>query len=188
MEAERQRASADGQRDLAERAQLVATARTREAESERQKALEHYQEVRALASSILFDLYDGVRDLAGSDTARRLIVAKVQHQLELLNTDSGQDIGLQRDLAASYERMGELRVDARQPDKNDAGAAVESYRHSVELRKQIVSRPAALPRDRRDLALSLAKLGDGQFFASDATQALASYRDARTMAESVRRT
>jgi tetratricopeptide (TPR) repeat protein/tRNA A-37 threonylcarbamoyl transferase component Bud32 len=179
-EAEQQRAAANRQRDAAERAQAVAA-------EQRQKALEHYQEVRALASSILFDLYDGVRDLAGSDTARRLIVAKVQHQLELLNTDSGQDIGLQRDLAASYERMGELRVDARQPDKNDAGAAVESYRHAVELRRQIVSRAAALPRDRRDLALSLAKLGDGEFLASEATQALASYQDARTMAESARR-
>jgi tRNA A-37 threonylcarbamoyl transferase component Bud32 len=162
-EAEQQRAAANRQRDAAERAQAVAA-------EQRQKALEHYQEVRALASSLLFDLYDGVRDLAGSDTARRLIVAKVQHQLELLNTDSGQDIGLQRDLAASYERMGELRVDARQSDKNDAGAAVESYRHAVALRKQLVSRGDALPRDRRDLALSLAKLGDGEFLASDATR------------------
>src|ERR1039457_6909336 len=134
MEAERQRASADGQRDLAERAQLVATARTREAESERQKALERYREVRALASSMLFDVYDGVRDLAGSATARRLIVAKAQQQLELLNTDSGQDIVLQRDLAASYERMGELRVDPRQPGKNDASVAVEAYQRAVTLR------------------------------------------------------
>jgi len=114
---------AEAARRFADSQQQVAEARTREAEEQRQQAQARYREVRALASSLLFDMYDGVRDLAGSATARRLMVAKAQHQLELLNRDGGQDIGLQRDLAASYERLGELRVDARKPDKTDAAAA-----------------------------------------------------------------
>ena len=93
----------------------VAEARTREAEFEREKDRRRYRDVRALASSLLFDLYDGVRDLAGSAMARRLIVSKVQRQLEVLNADGGNDIGLQRDLAACYERMGELQVDPGRP-------------------------------------------------------------------------
>jgi tetratricopeptide (TPR) repeat protein/tRNA A-37 threonylcarbamoyl transferase component Bud32 len=189
-QAERERAAAEGQRRLAEQAQLFATgqrmlaeARTKEAESERQRAQERYREVRTLASSLLFDLYDGVRDLAGSATARRLIVAKAQHQLELLNADAGEDIGLQRDLAASYERMGELRVDPHRPDKNDAAAAVEAYRHAVSLRRRIAGSAGALPRDQSDLALSLAKLGDGEFLAGDTRQALADYQNAHSMAQ-----
>ena len=142
-QAERERAEADAQRHLAEAGrrfadsqQHVAEARTREAESQRQRAQERYREVRALASSLLFDVYDGVRDLAGSATARRLMVAKAQHQLELLNADAGQDIGLQRDLAASYERLGELRVDPRKPDKTDAASSVQAYTAGVSLRQQ----------------------------------------------------
>jgi serine/threonine protein kinase/tetratricopeptide (TPR) repeat protein len=193
-QAERARAAADSQRHLAEEArrfadsqEQIAEARTREAENERQRAQERYREVRALASSLLFDVYDGVRDLAGSATARRLMVAKALHQLELLNTDAGQDIGLQRDLAASYERLGELRVDPRKPDKTDAASAVEAYTEGVKFRQRIASRPDAQPRDRRDLALGLAKLGDGRFFAGDVQQSLASYQSARSIAESLPR-
>lgn len=181
----RERIAADHQRLLAEAAQRTATeqrslaeARTKEAESERQKEQARYREVRALAASLLFDLHDGIRDLAGSTTARRLIVGKAQRQLEVLSADSGNDIDLQRDLAASYERMGELRVDRRQPNKNDAGAALEAYKHAVELRRKIANRRTAPARDQRDLALSLAKLGDGQFMASQVKEARESYDDA----------
>jgi tetratricopeptide (TPR) repeat protein/tRNA A-37 threonylcarbamoyl transferase component Bud32 len=193
-QAERERAEADTQRHRAEEArrfadaqQQVAEERTREAEDQRQQAQARYREVRALASSLLFDVYDGVRDLAGSATARRLMVAKAQHQLELLSRDGGQDIGLQRDLAASYERLGELRVDSRKPDKIGAAAAVQAYSQGVILRQKIAGRADAQPRDRSDLALSLAKLGDGQFFAGDPERSLASYRSALRVAEALPR-
>ncbi|HEX5228993.1 MAG TPA: protein kinase, partial [Bryobacteraceae bacterium] len=89
IEAEQQRELADRQRSLAENAQHSATeqralaeARSKEAESERRKEQDRYRDVRSLASSMLFDLHDGIRDLAGSTTARRLVVAKAQRQLE----------------------------------------------------------------------------------------------------------
>lgn len=194
VEAENQRELAERQRIIAEKAQRSATderavseARTREAESERRKEQERYRDVRSLASSLLFDLHDGIRDLAGSTTARRLIVAKAQRQLEMLSADSESDIGLQRDLAASYERLGELQVDPHRPDKNDAAAALKAYEHAVTLRRRVVESSGKLPRDQRDLALSLAKLGDGQFFASDIKHALESYQNAWTLADALAR-
>ena len=191
IQAERERASADRQRHLAEQAEHLATdqraladLRAKEAESERRKEQERYRELRTLSSSVLFDLYDGVRDLAGSTTARKLIVSKVQHQLELLNAAGTSDIGLQRDLAASYERMGELGVDPRHPDKKDAGAAVDAYQRAVELR-QTIARSAGVPADRRDLALSLTRLADGEFISGDAKQAVALYQKAREQAHAL---
>ena len=163
----------------------VAEVRTQEAETERQKEEQRYREVRSLASSLLFDLYDGVRDLAGSATARRVIVAKAQHQLEMLTADRGRDIGLKRDLAASYERMGELQMVSREPNKADAATALDSYRKAVDLRLKISREPGAQPSDLRDLALSLAKLGDGTFWAGDAKGAIAPYERAWSMAEAL---
>ena len=152
---------------MAENAQRVASEQRSLAES-------RYRDVRALASSLLFDLYDGVRDLAGSATARRLIVAKVQHQLELLKADASHDVGLERDLAASYERMGELRVDP----------AIQAYREAVRLRREIAARNDATADDRRDLALSIAKLADGEFFTGNTKQSVVDYRTAQSMARS----
>jgi hypothetical protein len=172
--AEQESAEADRQRLRAEQAQQIATTqrtlaeqRTHEADAERQKERQRYRDVRSLASSLLFDLHDGIRDLAGSATARRLIVSKAQRQLEILSADSENDLDLQRDLAAAYERMGELRVNPRQPNKNDGAAALADYRHAVDLRRKIASLPSAQARDRRDLALSLSKMGDGHFWAGD---------------------
>jgi tetratricopeptide (TPR) repeat protein len=162
----------------------VADARTKEAEIEKTREQMRYREVRSLASSLLFDLYDGVRDLAGSSTAKRLIVAKVQHQLELLSAEAGDAIGLQRDLAACYERMGELRMDPGS-GKAGANAAVESYQKAVDLRRRIAARSDSGLADQRDLARALSKLGDGQFLASANKAALASHESAWVLAQSL---
>ena len=154
--AEEARARADEQKSIAEQNQNTANqqrhlaeARTQEAESERSKEQERTREVQALAASLLFDLYDGVRDLAGSSTARRLIVTKAQRQLEILSASSAKDPELQRDLAAAYERMGELRVDPAQPAKTNAAAALDAYQRAVALRRKF-SGPA------RDVSLATA--------------------------------
>ena len=189
--AEAERATAEHERMLAQQAQKaaveqkgVAETRTREAEVERSRERERYRDVRSLASSLLFDLYDGVRDLAGSTTARRLIVAKARRQLEVLSADGSKDIGLQRDLAACYERMGELQVDPTRPDKNDAAAALDSYQKAVDLRSKIVQLPGATPQDSGDLALSLAKLGEGQFRAGNPKGSVATYQKSWEIAQS----
>ena len=194
VSAERARAEAEAQRTRAEEARQVANTqrgvaeqRTKEAEMERQKEQERYRELRSLASSLLFDLHDGVRDLAGSATARRLIVSKAQQQLELLSAGAQTDIDLQRDLAASYERMGELRMDPRDPGKTGNSAALADYHRAVELRKKIAGSKSAQRRDRRDLALSLAKLGEGEFFAGNAKLSVEAYQSAWNMAKAVAR-
>lgn len=191
-QAERERATADRERVAAEQAGRIASEqrslaemRTQEVEIERQRERQRYREVRSLASSLLFELYDGIRDLAGSTTARRLIVTKAQQELELLSADSGKDIAVERDLAAAYERMGELRVDPHRPNKKDAAAALDAYNHAFELRKKIASNPDAVPADRRELALSLAKLGDGQYYAANVKQAVLSYQQAWDLAQAL---
>jgi eukaryotic-like serine/threonine-protein kinase len=171
--ADQERTRAESNQRVAEEQRALAEARTRDVEAARRKEQERYRDLRALTASLLFDLHDGIRDLAGSTMARRLIVEKAQHTLELLSADGEHDPDLQRDLAACYERMGELRVDPHRPDKNDAGAALDAYRHAVALRRGIAAAPFAQPGDRRDLALSLTKLGNGEALAGDLKQAAA---------------
>ncbi len=111
-------------------------------------------------------------------------MTKAQQQLELLSAGSENDPELQRDLAAAYERMGELRVDPAQPAKANAAAALDAYRRAVAIRRKIDAQPATSPQDRRDLALSLSKLGDGEVMAADMDKALAAYQESWTIAKS----
>ena len=181
--AETSQRQAEQNQRVADQQRALADARAREADRERQKERARYRDIRALAASLLFDLHDRIRDLAGSATARRLMVEKAQQQFELLRADSAGDPALKRDLAAAYERMGELRVDPSQ-SKPGAAASLEAYRSAVSLRRALASAPDATAADRRDLALSLAHLADGQFFAGDSKAAVESDQQAWTLAQS----
>jgi len=184
VKAEEERQIAEHNAALAREQRAIAEARTQEAEAAWKQEQARYRDVRALSSSLLFDVYDGVRDLAGSATARRLIVARVQHQLEQLRAESRGDPTLLRDLAASYERMGELRGDPAHPDKSDSAAALGEYQRAVDLRRQIADASGAAA-DRRDLALSLVKLGDGEVRGGDTKRAAESYQSAWQIARSL---
>jgi len=70
--------------------------------------------------------------------------------------------------------MGELQ--------RSSAAALDPYRHAVDLRRRIAAQPGALPTDRADLALSLAKLGEGQIRTGDTKTALATYQSALDVA------
>jgi tetratricopeptide (TPR) repeat protein len=79
--------------------------------------------------------------------------------------------------------MGELQVDPARPDKNDAAAALGSYRKAVLLRRNIAQSAGASAQDRADLAMSIARLGEGELRAGDAQHAAASLNSAREIAK-----
>lgn len=60
-------------------------------------------------------------DLAGSATARRLVLAKAQPYLEMLSRESSGDLPLQRELASAYEKTGDLLHDATGPGEPTSG-------------------------------------------------------------------
>jgi hypothetical protein len=60
-------------------------------------------------------------DLAGSATARRLVLAKAQPYLEMLSRESSGDLPLQRELAGAYEKTGDLLHDATGPAEPTSG-------------------------------------------------------------------
>ncbi len=119
---------------------------------ERARAEKRLGELRSLVTTLLFDLHDGIRDLAGSAGARRLVLAKAQQYLEILSTESGGDLQLQRELASAYEKTGDLLHDAIGPGSADGGS-LANYQKAFELR-QAISRQGRT-RSRRPTRLGL---------------------------------
>jgi len=101
-------------------------------------ARKRFNDVRSLANSLIFDIHDSVRDLPGSTPARRLIVERALKYLNQLSTESAGDLGLQRELAAAYERVGSVQGDYLENNLGDGQATLSSYRRALELRKQVV--------------------------------------------------
>lgn len=104
------------------------------ARAQRARAEQRFNDVRALANSLLFDVYDSVEDLPGSTAARKLIVAKALHYLDDLSRESQGDAGLERELAAAYERIGDVQGNSLNANLGDSAGALASYQKAVSLR------------------------------------------------------
>ena len=123
-------------------------ARQQEARAER-----NFLRVRTLARSLLFELHDSIQDLPGATEARRLLVKEALRYLAELSDDAAGDVSMQRDLAAGYERIGDIQGNPFTPSLGDTAGALQSYEAARGLRQSIYAASAA-PAD----GLSLARI------------------------------
>ena len=100
-------------------------------------AKQRFDDVRALADSLIFDVHDAVKDLPGSTPARKIIVDRALQYLNLLDRESAGDVQLQRELATAYEKVGSVQGDYLENNLGDFEGTLVSYNKALELRKQI---------------------------------------------------
>lgn len=132
---------------------LVMTLReARRARAAEARAEQRFNEVRKLANSYLFELHDAIRDLPGSTAARGLLVKRALEYLDSLSREKGSDPGLQRELAAAYQRVGDVLGRAGEANLGDVAGSQASYRKALEIRQRLATRR---PNDRA-LLLELA--------------------------------
>ena len=103
-------------------------------------AQRRFNDVRSLANSLIFDVHDSIKDLPGSTPARKIIVDRALQYLNVLAQESNGDLGLQRELAAAYERVGAVQGDYLENNLGDSQGTLVSYQKALEIRKQIDAR------------------------------------------------
>jgi len=119
---------------------IIATAwQARVARAERARSERRFNEVRQLANSFVFEVHDAVANLPGSTTARSLIVKRGLNYLDSLSRDAGGDRGLQRELAAAYEKLGTVQYTPTVAHLGDLTGALESHRKAAALREALVA-------------------------------------------------
>lgn len=141
---------------------VFATLReARIAAAHQRRAEERFNDVRKLANSLMFEIHDSIRDLPGSTSARRLLVTRAQEYLDSLSTQSNGDPSLQRELAAAYERVGDVLGYPYGANLGDKPGAVRNYERAKEIREGLaVSSPndESLQRDLINIYFRLAQL------------------------------
>ena len=131
---------------------IIATAwQARVARAERARAERRFNEVRQLANSFVFEVHDAVVNLPGSTTARSLIVQRGLNYLDSLAQDAGGDRGLQRELAAAYEKLGVVQYTPSVAHLGDLEGALQSHRKAAALRESLVAADPNNPDYRREL-------------------------------------
>ena len=124
------------------------------ARAEKVRAERRFNDVRALANSLLFDIHDSIRDLPGSTAARKVLVDRALQYLDSLAQEAAGDPSLERELASAYERLGDVQGKPLAASLGDAAGALQSYNKSLALREKRAQNSQAYPDD----AVSLAKI------------------------------
>ena len=130
---------------------IATTWQARVARAERARSERRFNEVRQLANSIVFEVHDAVSNLPGSTPARSLIVQRGLTYLDSLAKDAAGDRGLQRELAAAYEKLGAVQYTPSVAHLGDLPGALESHRKAAALRESLVGADPSNREYRRDL-------------------------------------
>jgi tetratricopeptide (TPR) repeat protein/tRNA A-37 threonylcarbamoyl transferase component Bud32 len=131
---------------------VVATAwQTHVARVQRGRAERRFNDVRRLANSFLFEFHDAIKDLPGSTKARELVVRRATEYLDSLASESTHDASLDRELAAAYDKVGDVEGLPSFANLGDTAGALQSHKKALALREALA---AANPSDtaiQRDL-------------------------------------
>lgn len=133
-------------------AAVVSTRQAQVARDAQARSEARFADVRALANAFVFEFDDAVRDVPGTATARRLVIDRALRYLERLAADGPDDVALDREIAAAYERIADVQGNPYTSNLGDRGAAMTSYRRALELRQRIADSSAATDDDRLHLA------------------------------------
>jgi non-specific serine/threonine protein kinase/serine/threonine-protein kinase len=87
----------------------------------------------------MFEIHDAIRDLPGSTSARRLLVTRALEYLDSLNEQSKGDVSLQKELAAAYERVGDVLGYPYAANLGDKEGALQSYRKALAIRESLAT-------------------------------------------------
>jgi serine/threonine protein kinase len=138
---------------------VIALRQAHIARVERVRAERRFNDVRALANSLMFEIHDAIQDLPGSTSARKLLVDRAVQYLDSLAKESGNDPSLQRELAVAYEKIGRVQGNTAHGSLGDSTRALVSYNKAMAIRRELAASSSATEADRLSLARSFSMVG-----------------------------
>jgi non-specific serine/threonine protein kinase/serine/threonine-protein kinase len=109
------------------------------ARQQRARAEQRFNDVRTLAKFNLSEFHDAIQNLPGSEAARHLVIQNTLGYLDSLSHDAAGDREIMRELAAGYQRIGDLQGNFSGPGIGDSGAALENYRKAWTIRESLAA-------------------------------------------------
>jgi eukaryotic-like serine/threonine-protein kinase len=159
-------------------ATVITAWQARVARAERAKAEQRFNDVRKLANSVVFELHDSIQNLPGSTPSRELLVSRALEYLDKLANEAGQDRSLQLELAAAYDKIGDIQGGKNISHLGQRQKAKESYQKALAIRLALLRVEPANVNFQRQLSSSYTKQGDILWIEADPAASLEAYRQA----------
>jgi eukaryotic-like serine/threonine-protein kinase len=153
------------------------------ARQQHERAERRFNDVRALANSLLFEVHDAIQFLPGATAARKLIVDRALRYLDSLTREASNDLSLQRELAAAYDRVGDVQGQFRQSNLGDITSSLASYRKALALRTAVAAGNPYKAEAQRELFFAHGKLGNALISVGDRSGGMEHERQLITISE-----
>ena len=147
----------------------------------RRRAERRFNDVRALAGSLIFDVHDAIDNVPGTTPARQLIVQRAVQYLDSLARESAGDAGLQRELARAFIRVGDVQGNPNRANVGDPTGAIASYRRAITLAEAVRAESPGDADALRTLASAYRQRGDVLALTGDKAKALADAEASETL-------
>jgi len=158
-------------------ATAITTWQARVARRERDNAQRRFGQVRQLANKVLFDYHDQVVKLSGSVSLRQQMIKDALQYLDNLAIEGGSDVGLQREVAAAYQKVGDVQGNPYQSNIGDIEGALDSYHKALRIRESLLAKQPADADLRRELAKNHEAIGDILWTKGDYAGSATDYRE-----------
>jgi tetratricopeptide (TPR) repeat protein len=152
------------------------------------RAERRFADVHELATSLVFELHDAIRDVPGSLAARRLLVERAIRYLDSLAQEAQGNIQLERELGSAFERLGTVQGSAFTDNLGDTQAAQQSYAKAAGLRLAVANSTAATRSDQIALLGTLRRYADSLSVTNRLGEAEAQAERATAVGEALQRT
>lgn len=116
----------------------------RQARAAEHRAERRFEDIRSLTHSLLFDYHDAIKDLPGATPVRARLVRDAMSSLDRLARETEGDVALDQELAAAYERLGDVQGGTMFANLGDTPGALATQQKALAIRQRIA---AARPRD-----------------------------------------
>lgn len=155
--------------------------------SEARRAGRRFDQVRQLANTFVFDVYDAIARIPGATKARELVAGKALGYLESLEREAGGDPLFQLELATAYRKMADVQGRTTAANLGDSQAALANYQRAERLLRPVVAARPAMEAAHLELAGVLLEQGRIHAYGGDRAQATSCYHRALEAAGTLER-
>jgi serine/threonine protein kinase len=173
--ARRERAQSEAARKLAEEERGKADAARARAEEAEEVTARRFSEVRKLSHEMVWGIYDRIRTLPGSTAASEYITGVGVTFLDRLSAEKPEDSGLLWELAAGYQRVGDVLGRSRNANLGQYEAALGHYRTAREMYDAAIELAPDHPTLSYERSVANARLGSAQLELGRPREALATF-------------
>lgn len=139
---------------------------------ERDRAEKRFKDLRELSNALLTDIAPKIERLPGSTEARQSLVNQSLKYLDSLAVESADDHDLQAELAAAYEKIGDLQGAPRKANLSDFRGAIASFEKARTIRGKLLEKNPNNPEDKKRLAENLSRTSYVRWWTGDVAGSL----------------